>query len=240
MNLFTKLTAVATLTATLGLAVPGISHAAVGNTELSKGMQNKDVAQLQDVLENRGYLSHLDTKGEFDAKTAEAVKEYQEDHHLSVDGIAGPNTFKAMNLNNTIGAEFLSKGSTGFDVTVLQNKLKSLNYYNGRLDGKFGSKTKSALIGFQDAKNILTDGIAGPDTKSALGLNVVGNETQAKEENNQSAAATETKQAPAKETKQSETKSQAAPQPKEQKQSKPQPKTEKKSQSTAARENSNC
>lgn len=183
MNLFTKLTAVAALSATVGLAVPGISHAAVGHQELSKGMQNKDVTQLQDILKDRGYLNHPDKKGSFGGTTAEAVKQYQENHHLNVDGIAGPNTFKVMDLKNSIGPELLSQGDQNYDVTVLQNKLKDLGFYKSKTDGKLGSKTEDAIKDFQSKKHLLVDGIAGPNTKAALHLKVIGNETAAKKTN---------------------------------------------------------
>ncbi|MBQ1413987.1 MAG: peptidoglycan-binding protein [Clostridia bacterium] len=41
------------------------------------------------------------------------------------------------------------------------------------IDGKFGPNTKAALIAFQKAHGLATDGIAGPKTRQALKLEVV-------------------------------------------------------------------
>ena len=40
-------------------------------------------------------------------------------------------------------------GSTGNEVKQIQTKLKNWGYYNGKIDGVFGSKTLSAVKKFQ-------------------------------------------------------------------------------------------
>lgn len=73
---------------------------------------------------------------------------------------------------STYDAEFvLSKqGSRGNEVRQIQTKLKQLGYYNGTVDGIFGSNTKSAVIAFQKNCGITADGIAGPKTLLYLGI----------------------------------------------------------------------
>lgn len=61
-------------------------------------------------------------------------------------------------------------GSTGSEVKNIQNKLKSLGYYNGSVDGIYGTQTKNAVIAFQRNCGITVDGIAGPQTLLYLGL----------------------------------------------------------------------
>ena len=61
-------------------------------------------------------------------------------------------------------------GSTGNEVTKIQNKLKSLGYYKGAVDGIYGTQTKNAVIAFQRNCGITVDGIAGPQTLLYLGL----------------------------------------------------------------------
>ena len=61
-----------------------------------------------------------------------------------------------------------SKGATGPDVNRLQERLKELGFDPGEVDGKFGPATKAALIAFQQSKGLTADGIAGPQTMSAL------------------------------------------------------------------------
>jgi N-acetyl-anhydromuramyl-L-alanine amidase AmpD len=58
-------------------------------------------------------------------------------------------------------------GSTGSDVTLLQQKLNLLGS-KLTVDGDFGAKTHDAVIGFQHAKGLVTDGIVGPNTWAAL------------------------------------------------------------------------
>lgn len=65
----------------------------------------------------------------------------------------------------------LSKyGSTGSEVKTLQQKLKDLGFYNGNVDGIFGTQTQTAVRNFQRSVGITVDGIAGPTTLLYLGL----------------------------------------------------------------------
>ncbi|MBR3148754.1 MAG: spore cortex-lytic enzyme [Eubacterium sp.] len=61
-------------------------------------------------------------------------------------------------------------GSTGSEVKSIQTKLKSLGYYNGTVDGIYGTQTKNAVTSFQRNCGITVDGIAGPQTLLYLGL----------------------------------------------------------------------
>ena len=70
---------------------------------------------------------------------------------------------------NTI--ETLSKyGSRGNEVKQVQEKLKRWGYYNGSVDGIYGSKTQTAVRNFQKKNGLTVDGIAGPKTLSAMGI----------------------------------------------------------------------
>jgi peptidoglycan hydrolase-like protein with peptidoglycan-binding domain len=62
----------------------------------------------------------------------------------------------------------LKQGSTGPDVTSLQIRLKQLGFDPNGVDGNFGPGTKAALIAFQKSQGLQADGIAGPQTMSAL------------------------------------------------------------------------
>lgn len=65
----------------------------------------------------------------------------------------------------------LSKyGSTGDEVKQIQTKLKRWGYYDGNIDGIYGSKTVAAVKKFQKTNGLTVDGIAGSQTLAALGI----------------------------------------------------------------------
>ena len=61
-------------------------------------------------------------------------------------------------------------GSNGEEVRKIQTKLKNWGYYNGSLDGIFGSKTLLAVKSFQRKNGLTVDGIVGEKTLAALGI----------------------------------------------------------------------
>ena len=62
----------------------------------------------------------------------------------------------------------LKQGMSGAAVKDLQNQLIALGYLSGNADGDFGKATKAAVSAFQKANGLEADGIAGPQTLSAL------------------------------------------------------------------------
>ena len=54
---------------------------------------------------------------------------------------------------------------------VIETKLKRWGYYNGEIDGIFGTQTKNAVISFQKKNGLVADGIAGKKTLAAMGIN---------------------------------------------------------------------
>lgn len=69
--------------------------ATASHTTLKKGSTGNEVKQLQMML-NEIYGSVLVVDGIFGSKTESLVKQYQEDNHLVVDGIVGPQTWKSL------------------------------------------------------------------------------------------------------------------------------------------------
>ena len=65
----------------------------------------------------------------------------------------------------------LSKyGSRGEEVRTIQTKLKRWGYYNGNVDGIYGSQTLEAVKKFQRKNGLTVDGIAGTKTSQAMGI----------------------------------------------------------------------
>ena len=69
----------------------------------------------------------------------------------------------------------LSKyGSRGTEVRTIQEKLKRWGYYNGSVDGIYGTQTVAAVKRFQQKNGLAVDGIAGQKTLAAMGINSSG------------------------------------------------------------------
>ena len=71
-------------------------------------------------------------------------------------------------------AAVLKKGSRGDEVMTLQKKLKQWGYYDGAVDGVYGSGTERAVQYFQRKNGLTADGIVGAKTAAALGMSLSG------------------------------------------------------------------
>jgi len=146
-----------------------------GPTLLKYGSRGEGVRALQEKLNALGY--HCGTPdGIFGSGTVSAVKSFQRDHGLSVDGIAGSRTLDAINgsepAENTqpdsSDYSLLKRGSRGSDVKRLQQRLNDLNYGCGTADGIYGGGTEEAVRKFQRVNGLAVDGVAGPNTQRKL------------------------------------------------------------------------
>lgn len=64
----------------------------------------------------------------------------------------------------------LEVGSSGANVTKVQNCLIQYGYMTGSADGKYGEKTRDAVILFQKRNGLTVDGRVGKATAAALGV----------------------------------------------------------------------
>ena len=143
---------------------------------LTIGSKGKKVETLQRRLIELGWMDGS-VSGNYDERTAAAVSAFQKKTSgLWEDGIAGPDTLRALYSSNAArgsvvvssSAETLELGSEGAEVKKLQQKLKDLGYLSGSADGKFGVATEAAVIAFQKNNNLTADGKAGVATLSKL------------------------------------------------------------------------
>ncbi|REE67677.1 peptidoglycan endopeptidase LytF [Paenibacillus taihuensis] len=66
-------------------------------------------------------------------------------------------------------AAIMSIGTTGDNVTTLQNNLKALSYFNySAATGYYGTITRDAVLSFQKDYGLAADGLAGPVTNDAV------------------------------------------------------------------------
>lgn len=76
-----------------------------------------------------------------------------------------------VSAENSRISETLSRfGSTGSEVSQIQSRLKNWGYYQGAIDGVYGSQTVAAVKYFQRANGLTIDGIAGDATLAAMGI----------------------------------------------------------------------
>ncbi len=78
--------------------------------------------------------------------------------------------FLILNFSNKETYALSRYGSRGNEVIQIQTKLKRWGYYNGSIDGIYGSKTVAAVKWFQSKNGLTADGIAGPKTLAAMGI----------------------------------------------------------------------
>lgn len=71
-------------------------------------------------------------------------------------------------------AAVYQQGSRGEQVRQIQDKLLRWGYFEGPVDGVFGSKTAQAVKYFQKRNGLTPDGVAGPATLKALGMSTGG------------------------------------------------------------------
>ena len=114
----------------------------------------------------------MSESGAFDETTAAAVRAFQEERGLRVDGICGPQTWSALvESGYQLGDRFLYRRSPmlrGDDVLELQRRLNALGFDAGKEDGILGDDTTHALTEFQRNLGLATDGVCGPATLEQL------------------------------------------------------------------------
>lgn len=73
-------------------------------------------------------------------------------------------------LATAASAASYKKGSSGETVRKIQTKLQEWGYYNGVVDGVYGSGTEKAVKYFQEKNGLTVDGKAGQATLDAMGI----------------------------------------------------------------------
>ena len=135
---------------------------------LSSGSTGPDVRRLQRLLVMIKLQAYTDITGTFSAHTVQGVKDFQQGAGLTVDGVAGPQTWSALPADPNTPR--LARGATGAAVIALQKGLKKYSAAPGAptdpgaADGNFGAKTESAVRAYQTERGVGADGIVGDRT----------------------------------------------------------------------------
>jgi len=145
------------------------------------------VTNLQELLSRRGFYNGA-VDGLMGPQTRLAIVAAQRNYGLVTDGIAGSQTYAALESGSSNvniadrNRDAISKATTDIkvtdikvvdkDVLALQQLLASRGFYRGALDGVKGSQTKAAIASAQTAYGLTADGVAGAKTMAALQNNV--------------------------------------------------------------------
>lgn len=153
---------------------------------MQNGTRGQAVITLQKRLVELGYYN-CDADGVYDSDDIAAVKAFQKRNGLKADGIAGLETQVKLYSSSAVAAAnanivlptpvpfttpdvtvTLRNGSEGEYVRLLQERLSVLGYYEGGVDGNYGSGTLRAVVTFQQFHNLSADGVAGKKTQELL------------------------------------------------------------------------
>ncbi len=148
------------------------------NAVFRLGDEGPAVAQIIGLLERIGLLGDSAPDGAgpdavFDDQVELAVRNFQQQRGLTVDGVVGPQTFRRLNearwrLGDRILTFLPGNLTAGDDVYTLQSRLLDLGFRVGRVDGYYGAETEFGVREFQRNFGIPPDGTCGPSTLKAL------------------------------------------------------------------------
>ncbi|MBC3840163.1 peptidoglycan-binding protein [Streptacidiphilus sp. 4-A2] len=166
-----------------GLGTPAFAAPAPVNlnssacpASITQGEHDGCVTQLQLLLDTHGY--HLAADGDFGPGTLAAVRTFQSEAGIAVDGQVGPLTKGQLYITSTSAPDPIDLRSTQCPanitagehdgcVTALQALLDQQGAHLA-VDGDFGADTLAAVQAFQSAHGLGVDGQVGPQTKATL------------------------------------------------------------------------
>ncbi|NTW71941.1 MAG: peptidoglycan-binding protein [Eubacteriaceae bacterium] len=128
-----------------------------------KGQKGEEILKYQMILY---YIDELTQypNGEFGDATVAAVTSYQGKNGLEATGAIDQATL----LSLAAEAITYKQGKKGEVIEELQNRLKTLGYLTGEVDGQYGSKTVEAVKKFQADKQITQTGEIDPQTAKLI------------------------------------------------------------------------
>ena len=133
------------------------------------------VSEIRSHLQMLGLIvpAGLSDPETFDESLDLAVRAFQQQRGLSVDGIVGPATYRVLEearwrLGDRLLTHVAGNLMAGDDVLALQQRLLDLGFKVGKVDGRFGHQTEQAVRDFQRNVGVPADGTCGPATLKAL------------------------------------------------------------------------
>ncbi|BAY45199.1 peptidoglycan-binding domain 1 [Scytonema sp. HK-05] len=162
---------------------------------LNLGDSGAEVRELQQDLQQLGYF-RVNPTGYFGPTTQEAVARFQQDYRIVPSGVADSQTLGAIttalggqNYGQNPGQNYgqnpgqnpgqnygcsttgdICQGERSRRVTVVQQRLQNLRFFNGDITGYYGPATRDAVAQFQRYYGLETTGFVNYQTWQALGI----------------------------------------------------------------------
>ncbi len=133
---------------------------------VSRDMTAVVIADIQTRLMELEYMDNDEADGIFGNVTEEAVKLFEEQHGLEVDGVVDQEDFDLLFSSD---AQFytITIGASNKDVEELQQRLYELGYMS-QVTGNFKEQTEAAVKKFQERNRLTPDGKVGRKTREKL------------------------------------------------------------------------
>ncbi|MFW5962021.1 MAG: peptidoglycan DD-metalloendopeptidase family protein [bacterium] len=130
----------------------------------NRGDQGNEIKRIQEMLKKIGYRISID--GGFGYETQQAVKKFQREHDLKVDGIIGRQTYNKLKKEASQRILF-QFGDKGKKIKELQEMFINIGYHL-EPNGYFGHRTTGIVKEFQRNNDLRVDGIVGNSTYNTL------------------------------------------------------------------------
>lgn len=153
-----------------GQVLPNLTDVDLGDVEpvpkyLRIGERHEIVKKLQQRLMDLGFMDNDEPTDYYGEMTQMAVKHFQRQNELPMDGIVGNTTWDAI-MSPDAKYYAVSKGTQGDDILRIQQRLYELGYLASAdlVTGSFGDSTETAVLKLQEVNGLEQDGKVGQKT----------------------------------------------------------------------------
>lgn len=157
-----------------GQVLPNITDVDLGDVEpvpeyIRIGERHEIVKRLQQRLMDLGFMDNDEPTDYYGEMTRMAVRHFQRQNELPMDGIVGNTTWDAI-MSPDAKYYAVSKGAQGEDIERIQQRLYELGYLATAdlVTGNFGDSTEAAVLKLQEVNGLEQDGKVGQQTVNLI------------------------------------------------------------------------
>jgi len=165
----------AALLAVTGVPALGVASSIVGGSAGAEAQAKARTASRGSGVSALQRALGVSVDGVFGPQTQKALRGYQRSHGLTVDGIAGPQTRSRLGLGT--GPVLKRKGAVRGGARATRSvaaRGSGVSAMQRKLgiaaDGAFGPQTEAAVKRYQGSHGLAPDGIVGAQTRGRMGL----------------------------------------------------------------------